>query len=337
MTRRRAPRTERVASLARASLVLFFVAVACGGKSIRYVEGDDGTGGDGDDPSTGGRGGASNGGSGAVDPLGGTSFTGGTFTGGTSPGGTAGTIAVGGTSFIGGTGGTGGTIAIGGTSFTGGTAGVAGRGGGCAGPRPVTPVINWDFDGTIHYDQNPHAINGGWYTFDDCGDASLAGLPCTVRNPMLFGPDGNRGWAIATSTAVCASGTAPRVQIGPDGTPAYAIQWGFGMGFSLNGGAPFNAAAACIRGFELELTGSAPATLRMNVVTPKTIGVSHFKETQLTSLAFFTFDQLRQGSWVQPQSALDITQITDIHFHVFTNEQTSTPFQFCVENVRPMY
>jgi hypothetical protein len=109
------------------------------------------------------------------------------------------------------------------------------------------------------------------------------------------------------------------------------------MGFSLNGGAPFNAAAACIRGFELELTGSAPATLRMNVVTPKTIGMSHFKETQLTSLAFFTFDQLVQGPWVQDPSPLDITQITDIQFHVYTNEQTTTPFQFCVQNVRAMY
>jgi hypothetical protein len=264
-----------------------------------------------------------------VDPFGG-SFTGGTFTGGTS-----GTFPTGGT-FPGGTTGTGGTFPVGGTSFTGGTAGVAGKGG-CSGDIAPPPVISWDFDGTIYYNQNPHAINGGWYTFDDCSDASLAGLPCTVRNPMLIGPDGNRGWAIATSTAVCASGTAPRVQIGPDGTPAYAVQWGFGMGFSLNGGAPFNAAAACIRGFQFALTGNAPAVLRINVATTKTIGVSHFKETALSSLAFVAFDEVRQGVWVPNPSPLDITQITDIQFHVYTNEQTTTPFQFCVQNVRAMY
>jgi len=320
MTRARALTTARVASLARTSLVLFAVAVACGGKSIRYEEGDDGTGGEGDDPSTGGRGG-----SGAVDPFGGTSFTGGTFTGGTS-----GTISVGGTSFTGGRGGQGGTVPIGGTSFTGGTAGK----GGCPGNAGTYPVITWDFYGTIHYNQNPYAINGGWYTFDDCGDASLVGLPCTVRSPTLIGPDGNRGWAIATSMAVCASGTAPRVQIGPDGVPAYGSQWGFGMGFSLNGGGPFNAAAACIRGFQFELTGNAPATLRINVVTPKTVGESHFTETALSRSSFVDFGAVRQGDWVQNPSPLDLTQIMDIQFHVYTNEQTPTPFEFCVNNVR---
>jgi hypothetical protein len=335
MKRRPTFRREGVKSLARTSLVLFAVAVACGGKSVRYVD-DDGTGGESGESSTGGRGGS------GVDPLGGTSgsFTGGTSgtfpTGGTFPGGTTstgGTFPVGGSSFTGGTGGTGGTIAVGGSSFTGGTAGVAGKGG-CPGNITPPPVIYWDFYGAIYSNQNPYGINGGWYTFDDCGDASLVGLPCTARNPMLSGPDGQRGWAVAASTAVCASGTAPRVQIGPDGAPAYGIQWGFGMGFSLNGGAPFNAAAQCMRGFEFVLTGNAPVTLRINVVTPKTIGVSHFTETALSRNAFVDFASVRQGPWVPDPSPLDVSMITDIQFHVYTNEQAPTPFEFCVDYVR---
>ena len=333
MKRRSSPK-----SLARTSLALFAVVVACGGKSVRYLD-DDGTGGESGDSSTGGRGG-----SGAVDPFGGTSFTGGSFTGGSftggsftgGTGGTAGTIAVGGTSFTGGTSGTGGTIAIGGTSFTGGTAGVVGTGG-CPGHSTPPPVVYWDLDGTIFANQNPYGINGGWYTFDDCADANGAGLGCTVRSPTLIGPDGARGWAVVGPQAICARGTAPRVQLAPDGTPAYALQWGFGMGFSLNGGAPFNASNACIRGFVFELTGSAPVTLRINVVTPKTIGVSHFTETALSRSAFVDFGSVRQGDWVLDPTPLDRTQITDIQFHVYTNEQAPTPFDFCVSYVYVLY
>jgi hypothetical protein len=334
MTRRSSFTTKGVASLARTSLALLAVALSCGGKSVRYVE--EATGGEGDDPTTGGRSGSSNGGrggSGAVDPFGGTSGTSGAFTGGTFTGGSAGTLAVGGTAFTGGTSGTGGTIPRGGTSFTGGTAGT-GTGGCYSGPEPV---LVWDRYGSIFPNQNLYGLNGGWYTFDDCDDAVLVGLPCTVRSPALIGPDGEYGWTVARTTTVCASGSAPRVEIGPDGVPAYAIQWGFGMGFSLNGGAPFDAVSQCIRGFVFELFGTAPATLRVNVVTPKTLGESHFVETPLSSMAFVDFASARQGSWVVNPVPLDITQVTDIQFHVYTNEATTTPFNFCVNNVRALH
>jgi hypothetical protein len=330
MTRRPLLSKRGFASLARTSLLSFTVALACGGKSIRHID-DEGTGGEAGDPTAGG-------GSGAVDPFtGGTSGTSGT--GGTFPGGTSGT----GGTFPGGTTGTGGTIPVGGTfpggtsgtggtSFTGGTAGT-GTGGCYSGPEPIIP---WDFDGAIYYDTNPYGINGGWYTFDDCSTAISAGLPCTVRNPMLKGPDGDPGWLVQEPVTVCASGTAPRVMIGPDGTPAYGLQWGFGMGFSVNGGAPFNAASQCVRGFYFELSGTAPVTLRINVVTPTNIGESHFVETALSPMAFVDFASARQGSWVANPTRLDITQITDIQFHVYTNEAMATPFNFCVRNVRAL-
>jgi hypothetical protein len=86
-----------------------------------------------------------------------------------------------------------------------------------------------------------------------------------------------------------------------------------------------------------ELTGSAPVTLRINVVTPKTIGVSHFTETALSRSAFVDFGSVRQGDWVLDPTPLDRTQITDIQFHVYTNEQAPTPFDFCVSYVYVLY
>lgn len=255
------------------------------------------------------------------------SFTGGSFTGGTSAGGVGGTIPTGGTAF---TGGTGGAVPRGGSSF-GGTSGTTGTGGCFSGPPPTIP---WDFAGRIDAGQNPYGINGSWYTFDDCADASLAGLSCTVRNPNVLGPDGSRGWTVVAPSAVCASGTAPRVERGRDGAPAYSLQWGFGMGFSLNQGAPFDTVSQCIRGFAFQLVGNAPLTVRVNVVTPTTIGVSHFMETALSLNSFVDFTSARQGAWVMTPTMLDARQITDIQFHVHTNEFSETPFEFCVNDLR---
>ena len=302
--------------------VCFAVLVACGGQSIRHV--DDGAAGAPDDPPPHGgaaNGGAANGGKGGtgVDPSGGT----GTFTGGAFTGGTGGVI-------IGGTGGS-----IGGTGAVG-TGGVAGSGGGCTTLRKVGVRSGLQFgpDGIVLPGSNPYGISGGWYSFDDCADASLANLKCTERTPTLLGPDGLTGWTIVQDL-VCARGTAPRVELGPDGVPAYAIQWGFGLGLNLNQGLPWNAANQCVRGFLIDIGGTAPATLRINVVTSKTNGISHFVEVPLGQNAVVDFATIRQGNWVANPTPFDATQITDLQFHVFTNEQAPVPYDFCVYNIRP--
>lgn len=298
--------------------VCFAVLVACGGQSIRHV--DEGAGGEPDDPPP--RGGASNGGRGGtgIDPSGG----GGTFTGGTFAGGTGGVI----------TGGTGGSL--GGTG-AGATGGVAGAGGGCTTLRKVGVISGLQFgpDGFVPPGSNPYGISGGWYSFDDCADASLLNLRCTVRTPAWVGPDGLAGWTIEQDL-VCAQGTAPRVELGPDGAPAYAYQWGFGLGLNLNQGLPWNAANQCVRGFLVDIGGTAPATLRINVVTSKTNGISHFVEVPLGQNAVVDFASIRQGPWVANPTPLDTTQITDLQFHVYTNEQAPVPYDFCVYNIRPV-
>jgi hypothetical protein len=319
--RQERPRT-RVAFGAVPYAAALAALVACGGQSIRHV--DDGAAGEPSDPPP--RGGASNGGrggSGAVDPGGGS------FTGGASSGGS---IAIGGTG-PGGTGGTGGSIAIGGTGAVG-TGGVGTGGcGGVGGPVSIAP-LSFGNDGIIHPGSNPFGISGGWYSFDDCADATAAGLPCTQREPSLLGPDGLTGWTTQSDRA-CASGTAARVELGPDGAPAYGLQWGFGLGVSLNQGAPWNAPNSCVTGFVIELLGTAPATLRINIVTPRTIGVSHFVEVPLGGNVIVDFATVRQGPWVTNPTPLDPTQITDLQFHVYTNEQARVPYHFCAGDIHP--
>ena len=303
-------------------LVVSLVLAACGGQSMRHV--DDGAAGEPDEPPARGgasNGGASNGGKGGtgVDPSGGT----GTFTGGAFTGGTGGVI-------IGGTGGS-----LGGTGAVG-TGGVAGAGG-CTALRKVGVRSGLQFgpDGILLPGANPYGISGNWYSFDDCANASLANLKCTQRNAAWLGPDGLPGWTIQQDL-VCAQGTAPRVELGPDGTPAYGLQWGFGLGLTLNQGRPWDAANQCIRGFLIDIGGTAPATLRINVVTPKTIGTSHFVEVPLGGNAVVDFATIRQGPWVTNPTPLDATQITDLQFHVYTNEQAPVPYDFCVYNIRPV-
>ncbi len=314
----------------------FAALVACGGQSIRYT--DEGAGGEPDEPSrggapNGGKGGkGGKGGSGAVGPAGGSA----PFTGGTSSGGS---IGVGGTGAIGtggsvATGGTGGSVGIGGS----GAFGTGGAVGGCGAvdPFPDPPSLSFGDDGLVYSGSNPYGISGGWYSFDDCSSAMSVGLACTARDPSLRGPDGLSGWVTQADRA-CASGTAPRVELGPDGTPAYSFQWGFGLGLNLNQSAPWDAASRCIRGFVVEILGSAPAMLRVNVVTPQTNGVSHFVETPLGGNVIVDFATIRQGPWVANPTPLDTSMITDLQFHVFTNEQTSVPYHFCVSNIRPLY
>lgn len=302
----------------------FGTLVACGGQSIRHI--DDGSGGEPDEPPvvrggspSGGRGGA-----GAVGPLGGTgAFTGGSFTGGVSNGGSVPL------------GGTGGSIPTGGTG-TAGTGGTAGTNE-CATNDPVgrPPPLQFGNDGIVRPGSNPYGISGAWYSFDDCSSATPAGLPCTQREPAWVGPDGLLGW-FAFASEICVSGTAPRVERGPDGAPAYGLQWGFGVGISLNQGAPWNADRACVHGFVVDLSGQAPATIRINVVTPKTIGVSHFVEVPPAGTGTVVdFSTVRQGPWVAGPTPLDTTQITDLQFHVYTNEQAPVPYQFCVSGIRP--
>ena len=49
------------------------------------------------------------------------------------------------------------------------------------------------------------------------------------------------------------------------------------------------------------------------------------------------FSMFAQGNWVPNPVPLDTTKLMSLAFHVVTNASDSTPFDFCVSNVRFIY
>lgn len=262
--------------------------------------------------------------------------------GGTSSGGAAGTGISG--SATGGsvTGGVGGTFAGGGGVSGSGGGGAVGTGGG--GGMPMIGDISWNETGYIDMTMNTFGINGSWFAYNDCNDAMQAMVPCTMPDALLTGPDGNPGWA-TTPAQVCMKGTAAQVMMTPDGGTVdyFGIQWGAGIAFDLSnaGGVgavamPFNATAAGIAGFIFDVTGTAPMRVRINYVMPTTESTSHFIEVEPGTNISVDFLSVNQGAWVMDPNrvAFDPTQFRTIQFQVFTNDMSTTPYDFCVSNVR---
>lgn len=268
---------------------------------------------------------------GSVQPAGGTS--------GTS--GTGGAASSGNDGGKGGAGGTGGTILLpdppgagtGGISPAG-SAGV----GGSSGTGVTATALNWDMDGSLA--TNSFGIYGGWYSFDDCADASAAGLPCTARDGGHVGPDDRAGWWIADTNAVCVRGVAPRVDTSAQ--DAYALQWGMGVGFTLDEDSdleletPFDAVSRGIIGFAFDVTGSAEGgSLRFNAINPGFEGEPHHTTIQIPiqNRAVY-FDEPTQGAWIANPTPFAPEAIRSVQFHVPTTETSTTAFDYCIRNFR---
>lgn len=331
--------------LRRASVLValgFAASTACGGISHRDV-GDNESGAAGDDGS-GGRGsggkGGSTGGTGVDD--GGASFTGGSGGAGGSittggVGADGGSFTAGGT-FTGGNGAMGGNFTTGGAGgsvSTGGTVPVAGSSSAGAPSDPY--AIRWQGDGTILPETNLFGIEGKLYFATDCASTTGSGLGCTQPDPNLVGPDGQPGWAVS-DTVACARGVAPMVEADPvTGLPAYDRQWGALLGISLGqaGNPVFDAKAYGIVAFSVDVIGVAPPDVRVNFVTPETQGASHFITTFVPAPnRIYRFDEALQGSWVPQPVPLDVTRLSSVEFHVYTDATAPKPFDFCVTNLR---
>jgi hypothetical protein len=220
--------------------------------------------------------------------------------------------------------------------------GAAGQGGTpslCADQPGLPPRIEgvpWDSRGVISWDRSSFGNQGVWYAADDCETAAPSDLVCTGRNRALTGPDGQMGWT-TNDVEVCASGIAPRVELLPDGTSAYAQQWGFLLGFELNAGMPWNAAERCVLGVTFDVSGAAPGVLRINAVTLATQETAHFAEITVPGHVELLFSAFSQGPWVANPTPLDLRALTSLQFHVFTNTMSQTPFAFCISDVRWVY
>jgi hypothetical protein len=319
-----------VDSVARRANVLVALGLAastaCGGLSQRQVgDNESGAGGDG---ASGGN---------ATGGRGGTGGVGADYTGGVGG-------SVGGSVYTGGVGGS-----VGGSVYTGGVGGVgAGYTGGVGGNVPTGGVpsnpygsIPWESDGYISSNRNIAGLEGGFYFAKDCPSAAERNLPCTESDPGLSGPDGQYGWAVS-ETVACARGKAVQVVADPaTGVLAYELQWGALLGIAMYepGESVYDATARRVIGFAFDLSGVAPLELRVNVVTPETIGAPHFVTALVTPFSEHTllFSDARQGSWIVNPSALDTSRVSAIEFHVSTDAWAPKAFDFCISNLRVIF
>lgn len=213
--------------------------------------------------------------------------------------------------------------------------GGAGSGGASSGAAAVGTALTWDVGGFVAPDANPFKIQGPFYFYSDCEPAS--GLPCTMADASLTGADGKPGWSVAADK-VCIKGTAVKVE-----SNMFAAQWGAGLALDLNSaggdpGAPatkgtFDLMSAGVRGFSVDISGTAPGRIRINLTMPG-LGDSSFVDAVVPGTTTFDVSSAKQGSWVTTKTPLDPTKVEAIQFQVFTTAATPTPFDFCVNAIR---
>lgn len=216
-----------------------------------------------------------------------------------------------------------------------GSASAAGSGGVSGGSPQVGRALLWDQDGFVAPDTNPFAIQGPFYSYSDCEPPS--GLPCTKPDAALTGADGKAGWSV-DATHVCLKGMAVQVE-----SAMFAAQWGAGLALDLNskGGEPGTPAAkgtfdlqqAGIRGFSVDISGVAPARIRINLTMPG-IADSNFVDAKVPGTTTFNLAEPKQGTWVTSKVPLDATKVEALQFQVFTNAATATPYDFCIDAIR---
>jgi hypothetical protein len=213
--------------------------------------------------------------------------------------------------------------------------GSAGAGGASGGSTQVGTPLVWNADGFVATESNPFAIQGPFYSYSDCDPPS--GLPCTTPDSSLTGADGKPGWSV-DATAVCIKGTAVKVE-----GMSFAAQWGAGLALDLNskGGEPgkpaekgtFDLEKSGIRGFSVDISGTAPARIRINLTMPG-VEDSSFVDAMVPGSTSFQIDDAKQGNWVTNKVPLDPSKVEALQFQVFTNAASPTPYDFCVKAIR---
>jgi hypothetical protein len=216
-----------------------------------------------------------------------------------------------------------------GSSLTAGSGGVGGT--------ATTPgtALTWGADGFVAGDTNPYGIEGPFYSYSDCDPPS--GLPCSMPDASLTGADAKPGWSVDASK-VCLKGTAVKVE-----ESMFAAQWGAGLALDLNskGGEPgapavkgtFDLVQAGIKGFSVDITGTAPARIRINLTMPG-VPDSSFVDAKVPGTTTFNVADAKQGTWVMSKTPLDPTKVEALQFQVFTTAGAPTPYDFCVNAIR---
>lgn len=204
-----------------------------------------------------------------------------------------------------------------------------------SGAATMGTPLTWDTGGFVSPEANPFAIQGPFYSYSDCDPPS--GLPCTMPDASLTGADGKPGWSVGAA-GVCAKGTAVKVE-----NAMFSAQWGMGLALDLNSkggeaGAPaekgtFDLTAAKIRGFAVDIAGTAPSRIRINLTMPG-VADSSFVDAQIPGTTTFALADAKQGAWVTEKTPLDPTHVEALQFQVFTTAATATPYDFCITGIR---
>jgi hypothetical protein len=217
-------------------------------------------------------------------------------------------------------------------SVGGATNSTGGMGGAIA--APGTP-LSWGADGFVAGDTNPYGIEGPFYSYSDCDPPS--GLPCSMPDATITGADAKPGWSVDAGK-VCLKGTAVKVEGG-----MFAAQWGAGLALDLNskGGEPgapavkgtFDLVQAGIKGFSVDITGTAPARVRINLTMPG-VPDSSFVDAKVPGTTTFNVADAKQGTWVTTKTPLDPSKVEALQLQVFTTAGAPTPYDFCVSAIR---
>jgi hypothetical protein len=182
-----------------------------------------------------------------------------------------------------------------------------------------------DPTGWVDKGGNTVGIQGPWYSYDDCANSPMA---CTMNHMPGMGAFMNM------DGKMCTSGTTVAVKAEAD----FSKEWGAGIALDLNnsGGMnamkmPFDANAAHVIGFSLNITGTAPG-LRINITSVAAGDNAHFLNGVVGANTVL-LSKVAQGSWVTMKAPLDPTMLLAIQFQIPTVMNKAVDFNFCVDSL----
>jgi len=256
-------------------------------------------------------------------------------------------------------GGSGGCSSTGGNSGTGGSTGNGGASG-----IDLTPTSTGFVTG------NSAGIIGPWYAYgDSVGSAAdttttdavnsdcqkKGGFPASACSVITSPTPGQPFMPDGTTGAMCTSGTAALVMNGTSGTADYSNLWGAGIALDLNnpgGDAGMKGSwdGSAYTGFSFDFSGSMipNKAIRVNFPfvnehgtdSPYYLGGGLTAQTySITTAGHYTVHWADIGGpkYLSDQNItpppFDKTKIQSIQFQVTTNASTTTPYNFCINNL----